>query len=142
MILIFGGAFQGKTGYVITNYTVSDGQIYDCACLKTCENDAAAGGGDLLRAADAFLAVNHLEAWILRMIREGQDPYARLQEILRSGAWRDKAVICTDITHGVVPIDAEMRRWRDQTGRCLQLLAERADEVVRVFCGLGEHIRS
>ena len=46
------------------------------------------------------------------------------------------AVIATDIGGGVVPIDAGEREAREAAGRLSCLLAQRADRVVRVFCGL------
>lgn len=45
-------------------------------------------------------------------------------------------VIATEIGSGVVPIDAKERAQREHAGRLCCLLAERADTVVRVFCGI------
>lgn len=45
-------------------------------------------------------------------------------------------VIATEVGGGVVPVDADERRNREMAGRLSCLLAERADEVVRVFCGI------
>lgn len=47
-----------------------------------------------------------------------------------------KAVIATEIGSGVVPIDAEERARRELAGRLHCLLAERAETVVRICCGL------
>ena len=47
-----------------------------------------------------------------------------------------KVVIATEVGSGVVPIDAEDRAKRELAGRLNCLLAERAETVVRVFCGL------
>lgn len=47
-----------------------------------------------------------------------------------------KIVIATEIGSGVVPIDAEERAKRELAGRLNCLLAERAETVIRVFCGL------
>lgn len=45
-------------------------------------------------------------------------------------------VIATEIGSGVVPIDAKERAQREHAGRLCCLLAERAETVVRVFCGI------
>lgn len=45
-------------------------------------------------------------------------------------------VITTEVGGGVVPMDAGERARRENAGRLSCLLAERADTVVRVFCGL------
>ena len=47
-----------------------------------------------------------------------------------------KVVISTEVGGGVVPVDAAERSAREAAGRLACLLAERADTVVRVFCGL------
>ena len=51
-------------------------------------------------------------------------------------AARYKVVISTETGGGVVPADAGERAAREAAGRLACLLAERADTVVRVFCGL------
>ena len=45
-------------------------------------------------------------------------------------------MIATEVGGGVVPVDAGERAAREAAGRLACLLAERADTVVRVFCGL------
>ena len=47
-----------------------------------------------------------------------------------------EAVIATEIGGGVVPIDAGERGAREAAGRLSCLLSQRAERVVRVFCGL------
>ena len=45
-------------------------------------------------------------------------------------------VIATEVGGGVVPVEPEIREAREAAGRLACLLADRADTVVRVFCGL------
>ena len=52
-----------------------------------------------------------------------------------------KAVIATEIGGGVIPVDASERAAREAAGRLNCLLAERAETVVRVFCGIPLVIR-
>ena len=47
-----------------------------------------------------------------------------------------QAVILTEVGGGVVPMDPAQRAAREAAGRLACLLADRADCVVRVFCGL------
>lgn len=49
---------------------------------------------------------------------------------------RHDIVIATEVGGGVVPIDAGERAAREAAGRLSCLLAQRAERVVRVFCGL------
>lgn len=47
-----------------------------------------------------------------------------------------EVVIATEVGGGVVPADAGERSAREAAGRLACLLAERAERVVRVLCGL------
>ncbi len=49
---------------------------------------------------------------------------------------RYEAVLITEIGGGVVPADPEERAGREAAGRLGCLLAQRAERVIRVFCGL------
>jgi adenosylcobinamide kinase/adenosylcobinamide-phosphate guanylyltransferase len=52
-----------------------------------------------------------------------------------------KVVISTEIGGGVVPVDPAERRKRESAGRLACLLAERADTVIRVCCGLPRFLK-
>ena len=45
-------------------------------------------------------------------------------------------VLATEVGGGVVPVEAAQRAARENAGRLACLLAERADCVVQMFCGL------
>ncbi len=63
-----------------------------------------------------------------------------LERLADELAQRD-AVIATEIGCGVVPVDARERAAREAAGRLNCLLAQRAQAVVRVFCGIPVLIR-
>ena len=52
-----------------------------------------------------------------------------------------QVVIATEIGGGVVPTDPAERERREAAGRLSCLLAERADTVVRVCCGLPQLLK-
>lgn len=52
-----------------------------------------------------------------------------------------KVVIATEIGGGVVPVDPTERKSREAAGRLACLLAERADTVIRVYCGLPRFLK-
>ena len=54
-------------------------------------------------------------------------------------AWQ--IVIATEVGCGVVPIDPAERERREAAGRLSCLLAERAETVVRVCCGLPQLLK-
>lgn len=47
-----------------------------------------------------------------------------------------EVVIATETGGGIVPVDPAERARREAAGRLSCLLAERAETVIRVFCGL------
>lgn len=73
-----------------------------------------------------------------------------LEELLREGplAQEDldsiaqaEVVVCCEVGLGVVPVDARERAWRELVGRTCCELAERADTIVRMVCGIPVHIK-
>lgn len=73
-----------------------------------------------------------------------------VHELVRAGADVDelverlagKAVVtCAEVGAGVVPLDAGERAWRDAAGALMRKLAERAERVVRMVCGIPVVLR-
>lgn len=54
---------------------------------------------------------------------------------------RREIVVATEIGGGLVPVDPAERAAREAAGRLSCLLAERADTVVRVCCGLPQVLK-
>ncbi|MBR1781118.1 MAG: bifunctional adenosylcobinamide kinase/adenosylcobinamide-phosphate guanylyltransferase [Oscillospiraceae bacterium] len=52
-----------------------------------------------------------------------------------------EVVIATEIGGGVVPVDAGQREARERAGRLACQLAQRAEVVVRVCCGLPQVLK-
>ena len=52
-----------------------------------------------------------------------------------------RVVIATEVGSGVVPLDPEQRTAREAAGRLSCLLADRADTVIRIFCGLPRALK-
>ena len=47
-----------------------------------------------------------------------------------------EAISCCEVGNGIVPLDADERAWRERVGRTVNILADRADSVVRMVCGI------
>ena len=75
----------------------------------------------------------------LRHVREGKESREVLAEHLND--LKDKILIVNDISQGIVPMERELRDWREMTGRAMLYISKEADEVYRVFCGLGSKIK-
>ena len=126
MNLIIGGAYQGKLDYARETFNVGNGDIFNCTCNRA--------GIDFSRTC-----INHIEEFVLASIRSGQDPVAYFKAHWED--WRHSVLICMDLSCGVVPLEAEMRQWRNETGRLCQYLSREASSVSRIFCGLEQKLK-
>ena len=66
-----------------------------------------------------------------KLVRERELDDTFLKELLEY-----EVIICTELGSGIVPISAKDRAWRDATGRICTQLAQRADTVIRMVCGI------
>ena len=125
MVLIIGGAYQGKRTLAKKKYGLSDGDIYSC----TEETGVAFGAR----------CIDKIEEFTLWCVRNGKDA----TEIFKANhkEWKDSVLLCQDIFCGVVPMGADMRAWREMTGRLCAYLSEEAESVSRVFCGLEQKLK-
>lgn len=124
MELIIGGAYQGKLGYAAKKYGLEEGEVFDL------EN------GFPEREYRCF---RHLETLTKRASNEGlsaEETASRLIPFIKNAA-----VISREIGCGIVPMDPAERLYRELHGAVLRLLAEEADRVTRIFCGLGEVLK-
>ena len=74
--------------------------------------------------------------WDVQERVDAKDPAALAGEL--SGC---EVVIATEVGGGVVPADPAERARRERAGRLACLLAQRAETVVRVCCGLPQLLK-
>lgn len=150
MHLIFGGAYQGKLDYAKERYRLSDRDIFVCgAGEEECPGlsgkcPTPAGNGFQECPAETSIdfskkAVYRLEEFALGCVLRGEEAAAYLAA--NREKWQDTVFICADISSGVVPVDPEMRAWREMTGRMLLYMGREAKEVTRMFCGIPQRIK-
>ena len=73
---------------------------------------------------------------------ENVDGYTRLFLTAHRDLGCDCALTSDEIGGGVVPLDPDERRWREQTGRALGVLAAAEDiSLTRVWYGIGEKLK-
>lgn len=54
----------------------------------------------------------------------------------------EKAVItCNEVGSGIIPLNPVERKRREECGRLCCRLAERADKVIRIVCGIPQIIK-
>ena len=135
MILIIGGYAQGKLGYVKRKYNICNEDIYDFE--KSDDFDFEKNTTVVMSDRQlVFYNVNYL---IKKATEDGYNIDVRLEKLINN---YPNAIIVTDeVGNGVVPIDKNERLLREKIGRIQCMMAERADEVIRVVCGIGQKIK-
>ena len=119
MRFVVGGRASGKSEYVKNKYGAAEIPDADFNNIMTA------------RAVKNF----HL------FMRENMNENIRalVDEICEKN--HDIIIISDEIGCGVVPSDDFEREWRERAGRANCYIADRADEVVRVVCGIGTVIK-
>ena len=120
MILIIGGAYQGKLDFAREQFGISEADIHNCRTGKIDFSRRCIYG-------------------IEEFTRSHSDPIGYFKT--HKGQWSDSILICQDIFCGVVPMGAENRTWRQRTGRLAQYLSKEAQQVSRIFCGLEQRLK-
>ena len=99
------------------------------------------------RCAEQYLAQQGKDPEHCRVLADAQDAAAacrspeEVQETADRLAGAYDIILITETGSGLVPVDAEERRVRENAGRLSVLLAEQADEVYRVVCGLPTKLK-
>ncbi|MCR5755118.1 MAG: bifunctional adenosylcobinamide kinase/adenosylcobinamide-phosphate guanylyltransferase, partial [Acetatifactor sp.] len=109
MILIVGGAYQGKTGYAKDQF-----------------------GAEYTIVDDYHLLVKNQLEQGLNPMEEAEHFY---EKIMQKHTDEKTVVITAEQGYGVVPVDAFERNYREQAGRVNCYLARQAKSVIRVICG-------
>ena len=87
---------------------------------------------------DADKRIFYLNDWV-RVQEETEDPAQTAQRLFTEHA--DMICITDEVGKGIVPLDRRERAFRERVGRIQISLAEKADEVIHVTCGIGRKIK-
>ena len=120
MILIIGGAYQGKLDFAKETFGIADSDVHICS-----ESEIDFSKRCIYKIEE--FTYNH------------SDPIGYFKA--NHERWKDSILICQDIFCGVVPMGAENRAWRQRTARLCQYLAAEATQVSRIFCGLEQRLK-
>lgn len=107
MILLLGGMGQGKLDYALEKTGYTMSQV-------------------AYTPQDAYTAP----------IFAGVEGFPDLDVTTLLEANPEVILICCEVGCGVVPMEPEERQWREGVGRLCCTLAQRANRVERIFCGL------
>ena len=164
LTLVLGGAASGKSAYaerLVLSAACSPAYVATMRRSDDPETDGRIRHHQLARSSAwstsevALHVASHVEGlgrgsgvdavlvdcatlWLANLLEAGGDPGAeggRLAEALARAA-PPVVVVSNELGHGIVPMDAGTRAFRDAHGRLNQALAAAADLVVLVVAGL------
>lgn len=124
MILITGGAAQGKLKFVAENFRpnmIINGIDCDFSMLKNAE-----------------CVINYHEL-IKRLMHETADTTAFTKKFCAEN--QNAIIIMNEVGSGIIPIEKSEREWRENVGKCGCIIAEKADTVIRMTCGIPTVIK-
>jgi len=144
MHFIIGGAFNGKRAWVKNTYSVYKNKHWVSAY------DNHSTPINLIEFDGDVVILEGLEIWLKDLtakydVNRSREIWANCLEKWLS--WeqeeihRKLIIIGTDITKGIVPIDAENRQWRDVTGWAFQDIAAKSEQVDVIWYGLNQTIK-
>ncbi len=145
MILVIGGAFQGKTAFVEEQFYLSDADIFRIPLLSSKEypnqgtDFSLESYQEMKEAVLSAKAIANYEEWIRWQMAAGEDLEAFWKRFLEEQ--KDAIVIAREIGQGIVPLEKELRLFREQAGRMLCEIAKEAEEVWRVYCQIPMKIK-
>lgn len=129
MRLVIGGACQGKRVYVMETYGIREEEILDGASLKP----------EKVSAGMEARCINNFHIFVKRLLAEGKAPREITEKLIDENP--ELIVIMDEIGNGIIPLEKSDRIWREETGRIGCFLAERAESVERIVCGLRMRIK-
>lgn len=122
MILIVGGAYQGKLDYALD--------------LTGYRREEFADGADCdLEEIYSAKGVFHFHLYVKRCLEAGKDCSTLAQEIGEKNP--GLVIVSNELGYGIVPCEPFDRLWRETTGRVCAGLAKMSGMVCRVVCGVG-----
>ena len=124
MVLVFGGAYNGKLDFVKEQFNVSEDDIFYCGVNEIDFSKKVICGLHKFTYNNILKEINSLQ-----YIKENINLF------------KDKIIISDEISSGIVPLNKEDRMWREETGRCLQYLSKESSCVYRIFCGIPTIIK-
>ncbi len=123
MIMITGGAYQGKTRYASGRYGIGREYMADG---KNC---------DISAVSSLRMIFNYHEL----VKRLGDECIGFTQELCRNSP--EMIIVIDEIGCGIVPVEKSERVWRENVGRCGCIIAENSELVIRVVCGIPTVIK-
>lgn len=130
MELWIGGRAQGKLSLALQRRP--NARVIDEEMLK----------GEFSLQPGESLIWNHLHFFVKEWLARGKEPEEIWQKVLDViNDHPELIIICDEIGNGIVPMEREERRYREETGRLLCKIAKQAECVERIYCGIPVKIK-
>lgn len=126
MIMITGGAFQGKTKFAHKKFSLKESDII---------NGEACGFDEVF----SVRCITNYHIFVKHLIENNIDPLEFTKRLCTENP--DMVIIINEIGCGIIPLEKSERLWREQTGRAGCIIAEKASTVIRVSCGIPNVIK-
>ena len=124
MVLVLGAAHAGKREAARKLYNVTEFESGEsCECSQ----------------AMAASAVCDYHVLVRRLLHAGESPQDFTKRYI--SAHSDGIILMNEIGCGIVPLEREERIWREECGICARIIAENANTVIRVICGIPQAIK-
>lgn len=147
MHVVTGGAYNGKKAWVKETYS---SQVREKCLWMNCYVERWPRHFSFDHSLVATIVIEGVERTLREYLKQNETGSAKdffqlyivpLLTWEKADDKRQCILIGTDITKGLVPMDKEERKWRDETGRLLQLCASEATDVTIVWFGLAQTIK-
>lgn len=126
MKLILGGYANGRTAYAMQNYQLTESDCFDAAA-------------ETLARWNGQRLILHAEQLVNPWLEQGKEPCTEILPWLER--WQNAVLITQEVGCGLVPVTPQQRQLREAVGHFNRLLAECAETVERVCCGLGMQLK-
>lgn len=123
MMLMIGGAYEGKTEYAeaIGISDICDGETTGFEEIKK------------------HMCVKNYQMLVKRQLEAGLDPLDEAEKLFDECP--DIVIISTEIGCGIVPIERSERIWRETMGKVCCFFAAKSEKVIRISCGIASVIK-
>ena len=125
MILVIGGAFQGKYSFATEELGLKDGWADGDTCG--------------FYAIYECRAIHHFHDYVKRAIEAHYDLSDLVPKLMERNP--DICILTNELGYGVVPKDQFDRTFRETQGTLCTQLAAQADTVYRMICGIPTIIK-
>ncbi len=142
MKFVIGGAYQGKLRFAKKLAGITE------------EQKAADGKTVPLHELWRYPVINGFHLCVKRLLEDGmeskdkrypgaEEHFQEVKDFIRELLDKnpEAVIVMNEVGYGIVPVKAEERACREAVGMAGQMLAENAEEMYRVVCGIAQRLK-